>query len=188
MQTMHAEASERRKFTVGDLDRMVEAGILDPDEHIELLDGELFLMGRQGPEHRTLTILVRQVVEAAYGREGHVQDHSNLLLDDFNFPEPDVAVIRGEPREYMDRLPTGTDVLLVVEVTVTSHARDRRKIRTYARAGIAEYWILDVPARTLTVHRNPRAEGYRLVEILDDEAEVPLPGTPAKLAVREILP
>ena len=188
MATMHEEASERRRFTVDDVDRMVAAGILDPDEHIELLDGELFLMGRQGPEHRTLTILVRQLLEKHYGPHGHAQDHSNLRLDDFNLPEPDVAVIRGEPRAYLERLPTGADVLLVVEVAVTSHARDRRKIGTYARAGIAEYWLLDVTARSLTVHRNPSRGQYRLVELLDDAAEVALPGTEATLAVREILP
>lgn len=111
-----------------------------------------------------------------------------MFLDDFNFPEPDTAVVRGQPRDYMQRTPTADDVLLVVEVTVTSHARDRRKAGTYARARVAEYWMLDVEARTLTVHRESHGQRHGSVTVMGEQDVALPPGAHARLAVREMLP
>jgi Uma2 family endonuclease len=123
-----------------------------------------------------------------FGDAAHLRDHSNLRLDDRNLPEPDVAVIRGSEDAYLHRLPTAADVLLVVEIAVTSQRRDRRKTALYARTGIPEYWILDVPSRDLTVHRSPTATGYAHIERLDESGDVEVPGTDANWRVAELLP
>jgi Uma2 family endonuclease len=185
---MPQAAPEHRTFTVDDVHRMVEAGILDEDEHVELLDGVLYAMSPQGPAHSALTVRIRRRLEELMGDRAHLRDHSSLRLDDHSLPEPDVAVVRGSEDEYMLRLPTAADVLLVVEVAVTSQRRDRRKALLYARTGVPEYWILDVPARTLTVHHTPIQSGYAHVETLDDRAQATVPATDTRWRVADLLP
>ena len=179
---------DQHTFTVDDVLRMVEAGILDSEDHVELLDGVLRQMSPQGPAHRSLTIRVRRRLEKVYSDRAHLQNHSNLHLGQRNLPEPDVAVVRGHEDDYFHRLPTGGDVLLVVEISVTSQRRDRDKMRLYARFGVPEYWILDVPARTLTVSREPTADGYAQTETLHSDAEVAVSGTDVRWPVAELLP
>lgn len=74
-------------------------------------------------------------------------------------PEPDVAILRGSYRDYLDQHPTGTDVLLVVELSQSTQTRDRAKAAIYARAGVPEYWIIDLGGQTIQLHRRPDADG-----------------------------
>ena len=188
-QVAQAPPTDRRPFTVDEVLRMGEAGIFG-DEHVELLDGELCTVSPQGPAHRTLVVELRRRLEAALGQAAHVQDHSGVRLGDRSLPEPDLAVVRGAPRAYLERLPTGADLLLVVEVAVTSRGRDRRKAATYARGHVPVYWLLDVPARTLTVHTDPDpATGrYAHHETLAADATVAVPGSDARWPVASMLP
>ena len=146
----------RRRFTAEEVLRMVEAGILREDEPCELIDGELFTMSPQGPVHRSRAVKLHIALERAFGAGYHVQDHSPIAAGPDSLPEPDVAVVRGEVDDFLDRHPSGPDVVLVVEVSVTSHAIDRAKAGVYARAGVREFWHLDVPGRRLTVRTEPR--------------------------------
>lgn len=179
---------EQHRFTVDDVMRMVEVGILDADDHVELLDGVLRPMSPQGPTHSALTVRVRRRLDRVYGDVAHLQCHSNVHLGDRNLPEPDIAVVRGHEDDYFHRLPNGDDVPLIVEIAVTSQRRDHDKMRLYARFGIAEYWILDVPARTLTVCRGPNEEGYARIEMLRPDEEVVVPGTDVRWSVTGLLP
>jgi Uma2 family endonuclease len=188
MYSMREELPEQRTFTVDDVYRMVDAGIIEEDEHVELLDGVLLVMSPQGPAHSALTVHLRRRLERLLGDRAHLRDHSNLRLDNHNLPEPDVAVVVGHELDYLHRLPTAADVLLVVEVSVTSQRRDRKKALLYARTGVPEYWILDVPARTLTLHRGPTAAGYTSVDTLDASAEVGMPQSDARWPVADLLP
>ena len=180
--------TQQRTFTVDDVLQMVEAGILGADEHVELLDGVLREMSPQGPAHRSLTIRIRRRLERHFGDRAHVQAHSNLRLDRHNLPEPDVALVRGSEEAYFERLPTGADVLLAVEVSVTSQRRDRAKADLYSRTGVAEYWLIDVPARTLTVHRQATLTGYARIERLAETDQVALPEASGHWAVSDLLP
>jgi Uma2 family endonuclease len=188
MARMHEALEDRRKFTVDEVLRMSDAGVFDDDEHIELLDGELLTVGEQSPEHSTLTVVLHEVLLEAYGPGVHCRDHSSVRLGVRDLPEPDIAIVRGRPREYLTRLPTGADMLLIVEVARTSHARDRYKAGIYARSGVPEYWILDIPGRRLTVHRGPSPDGYALVQMLPEDAEVVPPGTQTRLRIADLLP
>ena len=180
--------SEQHTFTVDDVMRMVEAGILDADDHVELLDGVLRPMSPQGPAHRSLAVRIHRRLDRLFDGVAHVQGHSNVQLGDRNLPEPDIAVVRGHEDDYFHRLPNGDDVPLIVEISVTSQRRDHDKMRLYARFGIAEYWIIDVPARTLTVCRGPTDEGYARIEMLRPDEEVAVPGTDVRWPVAELLP
>ena len=93
-------------------------------------------------------------------------------------PEPDIAVIKGVPSQFVNALPTATSIQLVIEVSDISLAFDReRKARIYAAAGIIEYWVIDVSARTVEVYREPIASEsrYATVSLLGISAAVTLP-------------
>ena len=179
---------EYRSLTVDDVYRMVEAGILDPDEHVELLDGVLLQVNAQGPSHRALTVHFHRRLERVYGMTAHLCDHSNLRLDNRNLPEPDVALVRGHELDYLHRIPTGDDVILVVEVSVTSQRRDLYKAEIYGRSGVPVYWRVDVPDRTITVHRAPKGPGYTAIKTLGPDDDLELPETTVVWRVGDVLP
>ena len=156
---------------------MVQAGVLGEDEPYELIGGQLIVVPPHGPEHSVTNTELRDRLIGVYRGHGHVREEKPLQVSDRSLPEPDVAVVRGEPRDYSSAHPTGGDAILVIETAVTSHEADRAKAAEYARGGVAVYWLLDVPARRLEVHTEPQADGrYRAVHVLagDDEVELPL--------------
>ena len=144
-------------LSVSDVMGMVDAGILDEDDHVELLDGVLVEMSPQGSPHayaiRRLTTLAGPVA-AAGGLELSIQgpvDVGSL----FSLPEPDLAIVPLTGPDAHPRNP-----VLVVEMGATSLRIDLvRKARIYATGNVPEYWVLDVERRALIVHRDPR-DGY----------------------------
>lgn len=85
----------------------------------------------------------------------HVRNQAPVTLSESE-PEPDLTVVRGSRGDYRTRHPGAQDVALVIEVPDTTLATDRLKARTYAAAGIAEYWIVNLADRCVEVHRNPK--------------------------------
>ena len=181
-------------LTVDDVLRMVDAGVLGSEDHVELLDGELWEMNAQGPVHSALPVRLQQKLSACFGDAAHVRVHTNVQLGERDLPEPDIAVVRGNNDDYLERLPRGDDLLLIVEISVTTQAHDRWKAGLYARAGVPEYWLLDVPGRTLTVHREPMREalpgkaGYASVDVLEESGVVSVPGSDERWSVATLLP
>ena len=182
-----SEENERRHFTVDEVLKMVEAGILDDDEHVELLDGELVVMSPQGPAHSALTVELSRRLDRAFGDGFHVRDHSPLHAGEYQLPEPNVIVTRGLPREYMRRHPAGDDVVLVVEIAETSQHRDRRKARIYA-AGVPVYWLVDLAARRIEERTMPDGGEYRTLRVLSEADAVDVPELGVSWPVAELLP
>ena len=152
-----------RRFTVDEYYRMAEAGIIGPDERVELVDGRIVAMNPIGSPHAWCV----KRINGLFSRLGDrvilsIQDP--LRLDDNGEPEPDVVVLRPDSPE--DRHPGPGDVLLVVEVADTSLAYDRgTKAPLYARHGIPELWIVDLGGERVEVHREASPSGYRLVQV-----------------------
>jgi Uma2 family endonuclease len=188
VQPMRSNLEPTRAFTVDEVYRMVDAGILAEEEHVELLEGKLRPMTPQSPEHVRLTVALRDRLRQAFGPGFHVQDHSPVRLDDHNLPEPDIAVIRGEPDAFYSRLPCGEDIALVVEIAMTSQTRDQHKAALYARANVPIYWIVDIAARTLTIHEDPGSDGYRRAQTFDETHDAPAPVGTDHWPVLELLP
>src|SRR5574341_2696105 len=139
----HAERPGLRRWTRDEYGRLLDHGFLDEDDPIELLDGLLFVKEPQHSRHRTAVLLVAKAVERAFGEGWFVQTQSPIILDDRSEPEPDVCVVRGSPRDYVAARPTRP--ALVVEVAQSGLLLARgRKASAYARAGIADYWILNL--------------------------------------------
>lgn len=166
---------------------MVETGILSDDEPVELLDGELLLMTPQDPWHATTAKKVERLLEEALGDGFHARAHSPIGGGEYDLPEPDVALVRGEVEDYRHRHPSGEEILLVVEVARTSQRYDRAKAERYARAGVQTYWLLDLPARRLELYTGPTPEGrYTEHRVLESTDSVPIPGTGIELSVTEL--
>ncbi len=177
-----------RRFTASEVDRMVEVGLLAEDEPLELIEGVLELMSPQSADHVWIKNYLLDLLRDAYGSGRAVYAQDPLAATEDSRPEPDIAVLRGPLASYRGRLPTGADVLLVIEVAVSSLERDHRKAPVYARAGVPVYWIVDVEGRRLEVHTEPSPEGYGVVTLLAERREVQLPELEVRWTVGAMLP
>ena len=174
-------------------DRMVERGILGPDDKIELLEGRLVVAEPKHSPHATGVLLVAEALRKVFSDGWHVRTEMPLAVGNFSEPEPDVCVVRGTIRDYGRAHPTLA--ALVVEVADSSLRLDRTiKKRIYATAGIADYWIVDLGARVLHVYRAPHEVGrgrhdYRDAMILGSDQTVSALAAPdARIAVADLLP
>jgi Uma2 family endonuclease len=184
-----------RRWTRREYGRLIDCGVLDEDDPVELLDGLLLVKEPQHSPHRTAVLLVATAVQQAFGAGWFVQIQSPIALDARSEPEPDVCVIQGAPRDYVAAHPSRP--ALVVEVAASGLRVARvRKAAAYARAGIADYWIVNLLERVLEVHREParpgparRHWGYAALEVLGAEATVaPLAAPSSRIRVADLLP
>jgi Uma2 family endonuclease len=178
---------EVRRLTTDEAMRMVDTGILRKDEPVELLDGVLVVMSSQGPAHAEATANLADRLRVAYAGRAKVREEKPLFAGEYSLPEPDIAVVRGQIGTYASRHPNGSDAILVVELAWSSQAEDRRKASVYAAAGVHDYWILDLAARTLEVHTRPEGAVYRVTQILAESDFVSPPELGARWLVRDLL-
>jgi Uma2 family endonuclease len=154
----HSDVLEgQRRITVDEYHRMIEAGSLGEDDRVQLIAGEVVAMTPQGPAHalviQSLTRLLAQELPADLA----LRPQLPLALLDDSEPEPDLAVVRLEDARSREHHPR--TALLVVEVAGDSLRLDRQtKAALYARAGIPEYWIVNLGETTIEVHRDPDPE------------------------------
>ena len=144
-----------RKFTRDEYYRMAELGLFD-GQRVELIEGEVIEMSPQGTRHFTSVRLASEALRKAFDEGYEIRPQGPLVLNDHTEPEPDVVVVRGEARDYSNSHPT--NALLIVEVADTTLDYDRhRKGSLYARAGIEDYWIVNLNEGCVEVYRNPQA-------------------------------
>jgi Uma2 family endonuclease len=177
-----------RRFTVDEAIRMVEAGIVGEDEHVELLDGALVEMSPQGSKHAGMIGRVADRLRNAYSGTALVREEKPLVSSPHDLPEPDVAVVRGRADQYVDSHPNGHDAILVIELAWSSQRIDRRKASIYAAGGVAVYWLLDLAARQLEVRTTPVDGAYQVTRVLGEDEAVELPESAARWTVRDLLP
>jgi Uma2 family endonuclease len=143
-----------RRWTRVEYDRLVDFDILKEDEPVELLGGQMIVAEPKGSRHATAVGLTADALRAAFGAGWVIRVQDPVALDDESEPEPDVVVVPGHYRAYLEAHPARP--VLVVEVAERSLAFDRRfKSSLYARAGIADYWIVNVVDDVVEVHRGP---------------------------------
>jgi Uma2 family endonuclease len=186
------DSLRRKRFTRPEVERMLELGIFD-GQRCELIDGELIDKMGQNPPHA-------QAIRKLFSWLIRIFDPGRLQMQlpvevsgadsDWSLPEPDIAVLANAGGEYGQRHPRGDELELVVEVADTSLRQDLTTKRDlYARASVGEYWVLDLQARRVIVHRRPELGEYRETIALAENDVVSCAGRPEKgIAVRELLP
>src|SRR5215470_6893012 len=175
-----AERPGLRRWTRHEYARLIDHGFLGEDAPVELLDGLLLVKEPQHSLHRTAVLLVARAVERAFGAGWFVQTQSPIALDDRSEPEPDVCVVRGSPRGYVDAHPRRPALIVEAAQSDLRVARGRRAA-AYARARIPDYWIVNLIDRVLEVHREPMRPG-------PDARVTPLAAPSAGIAVADLLP
>ena len=158
----------RHRLTVRDYYRLAEVGILGADERVELLEGQLVDMSPIGPRHALVSGALTELLVQAVAGHAHVRVQLPIALDNHSEPEPDFALVRRPWDGYPHAHPNAHDVLLLIEVSDSSLDYDRgAKRELYARAGIREFWIVDLTSNSVLVHRAPKDGVYASVASVD---------------------
>lgn len=181
---------EARKFTVEEYFHMVKAGILQEDERVELIEGEILHTPPMGPIHiGGVTRYARVFITLAEDRFT-VLIQSTVRLSEQSAPEPDLALVKYRTDDYSFAHAVPEDVLLIVEIADTSLAYDRDvKAHVYGRAGIPETWVLNLTGDCIERFTQPGPEGYAQHTVLGRGDKVtPLSLPEVELAVNELLP
>lgn len=175
-------------WTREEYEKMVSAGVFHPEDRLELFNGEILEMTPQSRAHATAVCLVDEVLRAIYARGFTVRIQVPMALGESSEPEPDVAVVRGRPRDYLAHHPTAA--VLIVEISDSSLRYDREhKKELYAASGIPEYWILNLVDYRLEVYRDPDRETYRSCTVLTRNDTVSsLTHPDASISVADLLP
>ena len=194
-QTLAVPTEPVWRFSVAQFHQMIRLGILTEDDPVELLEGWIIHKMPKNPPHRAATKLTRNALEEIVPEGWYVDALRTITLLDSE-PEPDVVVVRGNTRDYLDRHPGSQDLALVVEIADSTLERDRSsKKRLYARAGIPVYWIVNLPEQKLEVYTEPidlsQEPTYQQRQdySLSDEVSVAIEGREVgRLTVQDLLP
>jgi len=184
-----------RRWTRVEYDRLIALGVFAPNERLELLDGLLVVREPQGSRHSAAIRRLTAVLRDALGATWQIDSQLPIALDDDSEPEPDISVVPQDPRAYTDAHPT--HAVLIAEIAESSYRTDRElKAALYARAGISDYWIVDVVHDAIEVHREPKTSAeapfgwrYSSVTVLRPPAIVaPLVAPHSAVRVADLLP
>ena len=151
-----------RRYTVADWERLIEDGVLDEDERVELIRGEIVAMSPIGGPHITAIQALTHHLVHQVGNRARVSVQNPIRLPGDSEPQPDIVIVRA--KRYRSSPPHVADVFLVIEVADSSLSYDRTtKLPLYAAAGIPEAWIFDLIAARIGRHTGPGPDGYRQV-------------------------
>ena len=190
-----SETLPLKRWTRVEYDRLIEHGVFGPSERIELLDGLLVVREPQSGPHAMGIRMAEEALRRAFAVGWDVRSQLPVALDDESEPEPDVSVVPGTFRDYPHDHPPRA--VLVVEIAESSLRLDRgEKASLYARAGLADYWIVNLVEHVLEVHRDPVADpaaphGWRYGTTLTrraGEAVTPLAAPDAVIPVGDLVP
>lgn len=153
---------EPRRFNVTEYYQMARAGVLKPDDRVELIEGEIIQLSPIGSPHaaciRAFTLLLPEKV----GKTAVVSVQCPVRLSEFSEPQPDIALLKPRKDLYRKEHPTAEDVLLIIEVADTTVLTDRNiKVPLYARAGIPEAWLVNLPKQLIEVYSDLHNGKYR---------------------------
>ncbi|MEA2870624.1 MAG: hypothetical protein QOH67_600 [Hyphomicrobiales bacterium] len=181
--TRAAEGYPRRAFTVEDVRRMIEAGIIREDERFELIEGEIVPVSPSHDPHERIKSALILAIAPRLPEDLWLGVQSSIYLTERTFVEPDLCI-------YDQKLPLadvkGPDLQLVIEVADSTLAFDLGpKAKLYASFGVRELWVINANTRVTTVHTGPTATGWASVRDVQP-AELlyvtALPGLTLKLA------
>ena len=167
----------KRLYSLEEFFKMGEAGLFK-DQRVELIDGEVIVLPPQGFKHSGEIALLNERLRDSLAARAVTWVQSPLILESVSkaYVEPDISLLRPPVEQYRQRFVTPADVLLVIEVSVSTLETDRtEKLELYAKNGIPEFWIVNLESRQLEVYREPEGKIYRVkLTLSEDHAVAPL--------------
>jgi Uma2 family endonuclease len=155
--TRAAEGYARRAFTVREVRRMLLAGVFEEGEKFELIEGEIVPMSPKGNQHEVIKSALTRIFATHAPDEVRLGVETSIYLSMTTFVEPDLCLY---PKRLLPEDVRGPDLLLVVEVAVSSLGYDKKlKSRLYASHGVREFWVIEAEKRTAWIHRQPNFDG-----------------------------
>ena len=175
------------RFSTADYLRIIEEGVLGPDDRVELIDGVIVEMSPAGVPHDGFLMLLLSIFGPLIGRHA-ISVQGTLTVAEGQVFDPDFLLLRMRAEGYKARLPDASDVLLLIEASDSAMRRDRQiKLPKYAAAGIREYWIADLNRGELIVCRDPQGDSYQSIEVyLGDQEVSPLAVPDFFVSVRQL--
>lgn len=183
------EDSNLYRLRVEDYDKMIEHGIFDEDEKIELWDGVLIKMSPKGIKHANAVRRIDKIIKQILGEKVIISSQDPIQLNDFSEPEPDITLIKPPLETYDLRHPIPADIHLLVEIAESSIAKDRGKASNYGRSGIPQYLILNLNTNEIEDYREPSEDGYRSKKTYTKDEKFNLAAFPeVEIKVADLLP
>ncbi|MEM7760422.1 MAG: Uma2 family endonuclease [Cyanobacteria bacterium P01_A01_bin.40] len=174
------------KWSIADWHELVNAGVL-AEHRVELLEGEIIEMSPEGPMHSSTNYAVVQYFRELMADRAIIREAHPITLDNSE-PEPDIAVVRPPYTDYFTRHPYPQDIYWLVEISHNTLKLDlERKSITYARNGIAEYWVIDLVHHSLIVHTQPDNNSYTQIQAVTSGTVFPQTFPQIAFAVDRIL-
>jgi len=190
VQVMDSSSFLLRPWTVDEYYQMAKTGILQPDEKVELIAGQIIRnMTPQGSFHAAAITRTNRLLNQPVQPRFLVRLQLPIQLDNRSEPEPDLALVKSDPFDYDDHHPKAEDVYLIIEIADSTLKTDLTlKKQVYAEAKIPDYWVLDLAKRQLYVYRQPTEEGYQEEQILSEQHSIaPLSFPDFRVKVGEML-
>ena len=187
---MYEQTPKRIRWTRQQCSTLAELGMIT--ERYELIDGEIISKMGQNRQHAIVIIRLTAWLIALFGSE-YVQFQLPISIPgvdvNFNEPEPDATVFSTSATDTESDTPSSEDVLLVIEVSDSSLRFDRtHKAALYSKAGIPEYWVIDIKGRQIYVHRLPEPTGYSDIVSFGADQEISTHVHPQGILVSSLLP
>jgi Uma2 family endonuclease len=158
----NGQTLQLRRITVKEYDAMIESGVFDENDRIELLNGAIVEKMPKGPNHATLNDIIATELIKKLGDKVCVRNQNPIWLDEFSEPKPDIVLVEPPFKRYFNGHPTPDEIFLILEVSDSTLGYDRNtKGEAYARAGIRQYLVLNVPEKTVEDYREPGADGFQ---------------------------
>ncbi len=175
------DVPERMRISVERYFKMAETGVLTEEDRVELIEGDILNMSPIGPPHGGITGRLNKLLVLAAGDSAVLLPGSTLPLGDYSAPQPDLLLLAPRADSYLRRHPLPSEALLVIEISDSSLAFDRGvKRAVYAKHGIAEYWVVDVPHSHVHRYLGPTPDGwYAQAEIFADDDVIAPQALPA---------
>lgn len=156
-----------RKFTIEQYQKMGEMGIFQPEERIELIEGEIIKMSPIGLQNAVVINRLNRFFSVQLVERTVVTIQNPIQLNNYSEPQPDIALLKPREDFYANKFPSPEDVLLLIEIADSSVICDQEvKLPLYAENNIPEFWLVNIPRQVLEVYRQPEAKTYQKQQII----------------------
>ncbi len=179
-----------RRLSVETYDSMIEKGILNENDNVELLNGIVIEKMPKGTKHTSTTRFITKFFYRILDENVVIQVQDPIRLNDFSEPEPDIVLAQPDENDYQKRHPSPEDILLIIEVSDSTIYFDRTdKALAYSNAGIVQYLIVNVEKNTIEDYRKPTTDGYQSKQTYETGETFSLIAFPEiEIAVKDFLP